>query len=43
MECGRPISDLTTLLGSFDKPTLIGEFSFPPTYDLIRGYGVYNL
>ncbi len=35
--------DLTTLLGSFDKPTLIGEFSFPPTYDLIRGYGVYGV
>ena len=33
--------DLTALLGSFDKPTLIGEFSFPPTYDLVRGFGVY--
>jgi hypothetical protein len=33
--------DLTALLGSIDKPTLIGEFSFPPTYDLTRGFGVY--
>ncbi len=35
--------DLTALLGNFDKPTLIGEFSFPPTYDLIRGFGVYGV
>jgi len=29
------------LLAEVDKPTLIGEFSFPPTYYLARGFGVY--
>ena len=33
--------DLTPLLARQDKPTLIGEFSFPPTYSLVRGYAVY--
>jgi hypothetical protein len=32
---------LPGLLAQVDKPTLIGEFSFPPTYDLVRGFGVY--
>jgi hypothetical protein len=35
--------DLTALLNAIDKPTLIGEFSFPPTYDLVRGFGVYGV
>jgi hypothetical protein len=30
------------LLAEIDKPALIGEFSFPPTYDLVRGFGVYT-
>jgi len=30
------------LLAEVDKPTLIGEFSFPPTYGLARGFGVYG-
>ena len=34
--------DLTALLARQDKPTLIGEFSFPPTYNLVRGFGVYQ-
>jgi hypothetical protein len=34
--------DLTPLLARQDKPTLIGEFSFPPTYGLERGYAVYQ-
>jgi hypothetical protein len=34
--------DLTPLLARQDKPTLIGEFSFPPTYGLVRGFGVYQ-
>ncbi len=29
------------LLAQVNKPTLIGEFSFPPTYNLARGFGVY--
>ncbi|MGA3024559.1 MAG: hypothetical protein ABSF98_07310 [Bryobacteraceae bacterium] len=33
--------DLKVLLALVDKPTLIGEFSFPPTYNLVRGFGVY--
>ena len=33
--------DLTPLLARQDKPTLIGEFSFSPTYSLVRGYAVY--
>ena len=33
--------DLKALLAQVDKPTLIGEFSFPPTYNLVRGFGVY--
>jgi len=32
---------LPGLLAQVDKPTLIGEFSFPSTYDLVRGFGVY--
>ncbi len=32
---------LPGLLAQVDKPTLIGEFSFPPTYNLARGFGVY--
>jgi len=36
------LTDFTKgLLAEVDKPTLIGEFSFPPTYDLARGFGVY--
>jgi len=36
------LTDFTKgLLAQVDKPTLIGEFSFPPTYDLARGFGVY--
>jgi len=34
--------DLTPLLARQDKPTLIGEFSFPPTYGLEKGYAVYQ-
>ena len=33
---------LPALLAQVDKPTLIGEFSFPPTYHLVRGFGVYT-
>jgi hypothetical protein len=33
---------LPGLLKQVDKPTLIGEFSFPPTYGLVRGFGVYT-
>jgi len=33
--------DLKALLAQVDKPTIIGEFSFPPTYNLVRGFGVY--
>lgn len=33
---------LPALLAQVDKPTLIGEFSFPPTYELARGFGVYT-
>ena len=33
--------DLTALLAQIDKPSFIGEFSFPPTYDLARGFAVY--
>jgi hypothetical protein len=33
---------LPGLLKQVDKPTLIGEFSFPPTYDLVRGFAVYT-
>ena len=32
---------MKALLAQVDKPTLIGEFSFPPTYNLERGFGVY--
>jgi hypothetical protein len=32
---------LPGLLTQVDKPTLIGEFSFPPTYGLARGFAVY--
>jgi len=32
---------LKALLAQVDKPTLIGEFSFPPTYNVVRGFGVY--
>jgi hypothetical protein len=32
---------MKTLLAQAEKPTMIGEFSFPPTYDLARGFGVY--
>jgi hypothetical protein len=32
---------MKALLAQVDKPTLIGEFSFPPTYNLQRGFGVY--
>ena len=34
--------DLKALLAQIDKPTIIGEFSFPPTYNLARGFGVYG-
>ena len=33
--------DLVALLNGLDKPALIGEFSFPPHYDLERGFAVY--
>ena len=37
------LTDFTKgLLAQVDKPTLIGEFSFPPTYNLARGFGVYG-
>ena len=32
---------MKALLAQVNKPTLIGEFSFPPTYNLQRGFGVY--
>jgi hypothetical protein len=32
---------LTRLMKEADKPILAGEFSFPPVYDGLRGFGVY--
>ena len=34
--------DLLALLNDLDKPALIGEFAFPPHYNLERGFAVYN-
>ena len=34
--------DLVALLHRLDKPSLIGEFSFPMTYDLVRGFAIYQ-
>lgn len=33
--------DLVALLSQLDKPSLIGEFSFPPTYGMERGFAAY--
>lgn len=33
--------DLVALLKDLDKPALIGEFAFPPHYQLERGFAVY--
>ncbi|MGA2576197.1 MAG: glycosyl hydrolase [Bryobacteraceae bacterium] len=32
---------LRELVKSTSKPIFLGEFSFPPSYNLLRGYGVY--
>lgn len=34
-------SRLRSLAKSTGKPIFLGEFSFPPSYNLLRGYGVY--
>ncbi len=35
-------ADFARLLREADKPVLCGEFSFPPTYNGARGFGVYG-
>jgi len=35
-------SDLARLMREAGKPVLCGEFSFPPTYNGARGFGVYG-
>jgi len=35
-------ADMARLKAGIDVPTFVGEFSFPPTYDFERGYGLYQ-
>jgi hypothetical protein len=40
---GLSDAHFASLLASTDKPALLGEFSFPPTYRMQRGFGAFQV